>query len=85
MSNVVMEKVSGTNPPPASNKNSLAQKSQVSAGSHDYILDEIVRFDMLEYNPNRVYMVKKHNKDTDEENEVEDDEYYDKEESEEEE
>ena len=91
MSDVVMEKVSGTNPPPASNKNSLAQKRprRVSVRSHDYILDEIVCRDMLEYDPNRVYVVKKHNTDpdtdTDEENEVEDDEYYDDEESEEEE
>ena len=57
MSDIVMEKVSRTNPPPASNKNSLAQKRphRVSVRSHDYILDEIVRRDMLEYNPNRVY------------------------------
>lgn len=87
MSDVVMEKVSGTNPPPASNKNSLAQKRpcRVSVRSHAYILDEIVRRDMLEYDPNRVYVVTKHDIDTDEESEAEDDEYYDDEESEEEE
>jgi len=78
MSDVDMEKVSGTNPPPASNKNELAQKRprRVSDDSHGYILDEIVRRDMLEHDPNRVYVV---NRRADEENDSEDSEMEDSE------
>ena len=72
---VTMNKISPTNMPPnrirkqAIDKNAL----KISDDSHNFILDEIVRRDALEYDPNRVYTGNEVNDEEEEDPEDDDD------------
>ena len=58
LSEVVMEELSATNKPTRRNANAEAGRmnaKRMSKESHDFIVDEIVRREALEYDPSRVF------------------------------